>query len=180
MLCNQTEFKNTKAKEATRIITATVIFASTPSARSKNMTWTILGWCLEQKYSHVADTLQEMANQACMLVAEVPLKSCLLIVFNVTHFDPAGMPVYVQVPQKGAKDKVVPRKFARGEKVQQRPELRIQEDYSETLAGQRQVPPTVFIQKGKKMKQALLIKIRKMHGIESESIKQAFVCQAEI
>lgn len=99
-----------------------------------------------KKHSHVANTIQEMADQARMLAAEVPLERRLLKVFNVTHFDPAGMPAYIQVPQKGAKDKVVPHKFTRGEKVEQRPEGRVQEGYSETLAGQRQVPPTVFIQ----------------------------------
>lgn len=87
-----------------------------------------------------------MADQACMLAAEVPLKRCLLIVFNVTYFNPAGMPVYIQVPQEWAKDKVVSCKFARGEKVEQRPMLRVQEGFSETLASQRKVPPTVFIQ----------------------------------
>lgn len=95
----------------------------------------------------MAHTLQEMADQACVLAAEVPLECCLLIVFNVTHFDPARMPAYIEVHQKGAKDEVVPREFARGEKIEQRPELRIQEGYSEALAGQRQVTPTVFIQK---------------------------------
>lgn len=87
-----------------------------------------------------------MADQARMLAAEVPLECRLLIVFNVAHFDPAGMPTYIQVPQKGAKDEVVPRKLTRGEKVEQRPELRVQKGYSETFTGQRQVPPTVFIQ----------------------------------
>lgn len=111
----------------------------------------------------MADTLQEMADQAHMLTAEVPLECCLLIVFNVTHFDPAGMPRYIQVPEKRAKNEVAPCKFTRGEKVEQRPELRVQEGFSETLAGQRQVLPTVFIQECKKMKQALLIKICDMH-----------------
>lgn len=94
----------------------------------------------------MADTRQEMADQACMLAAEVLLEHRLLIVFNVAHFDPAGMPIYIQVPQKGAKDEVVPRKLTRGEKVEQRPELRVQEGCSETFAGQRHVSPTLFIQ----------------------------------
>lgn len=124
--------------------------------------------------------LQKMADQASMLAADVHLKLCLLIVFNVTHFDPAGVPAYIQVPQKWPKDEVVPHEFARGEKVEQRPQLRVQEGYSETRAGQRQVLPTVFIQKRKKMKQAFLIKICELHCKESENIKQAFVCWSEI
>lgn len=132
------------------------------------------------KHSHVADMLQKMADQASMLFADVHLKRRLLIVFNITHFDPAGVPAYIQVPQKGPKDEVVPHKFARGEKVEQRPELRVQESYSETLACQRQVPTTIFIQKRKKMKQAFLIKICEMHCKESENIKQDFVCWPEV
>lgn len=109
-------FKQNLKTKASQLL---AFFTSSPSGRSKTRCeqyWD--GAQTKQKDSHVADTLQEMANQACMLAAEVPLEHGLLTVFNVTYFNPAGMPVYIQVPQKGPKDEVIPVKLARGEEVE--------------------------------------------------------------
>lgn len=63
--------------------------------------------CTKQ-HSHVANTLQEVTDEALVLAAEILLECGLHPVLDVTHFDPAGVPAYRQVPQRRAQNKVVP------------------------------------------------------------------------
>lgn len=48
--------------------------------------------------------------------------------------------------------------------MEQRPQPRVQEDRTETVAGEGQAPPAIFVQEGEEVKEAFTVELGEEHG----------------